>query len=215
MKRILSMNSFLAFFLTLLTIMVGVIYFDQQEEIRKLRYEVNVLNESIGNSSNSNIGKARSKYGKKDDKNYFNAFNKRLKKLKKDVEALRKSRVGSEHSVKSEVDTMTNIVTDFNDYMYNNSMPFLDTQIAAKGFSEDERGIIKDIHRALFEKLEDVQIRWINGDVSWEEMIDEAYTLFKDSFDELKGEIGPQGASKAFAIIVPDSNMRKQILERE
>ncbi len=187
------------------------------KEFSSLKKEVASLSESI-DKIDSNLAPASVVAGN-DPKAIelfgFADLQKQLQSIKKQLDAVKKQ--GKNYTPteqKEEENRMVSLAKDVNANVYKMASQFFETQLKGKNFEENEVKAIMQTYTKSFNEIQDVQIKWLNGEITWEDMPNELKPVYTNFYDNLRRDVGEKGASEAFNIFVPDPNMRRILLQQ-
>ncbi len=142
----------------------------------------------------------------------FAGMESQLRKLKTEIEDLKKGGNVTPEQARQAEEKQVRQVRDVNKTFHKIWKDSIDQQIKSTGqFNDDERRQVVSAYGKLLEGVEDVQVRWVKGDLDWEAANTEVKQSSLQFFDTMSRDVGEEKARNAINIIFPSPEMKRYL----
>jgi len=136
------------------------------------------------------------------------AVEEQMKKLRAEIDDL-KTRGGGQGGVAAAEEKQERILKDVNKAFHRTWKSLLDAKLGQNGFDDDQRQRIVGDYGKMLEGIEDVQTRWLKGDLDWSSTMDEIKMRSIEFYDAVERGADTDTARRVIDIAFPTPEMKK------
>lgn len=140
----------------------------------------------------------------------FAGVENQMKTMKKEIEELKNVKQGVLDKVIE--DKNISIVKDVNKTFHKTWIDSMDRQLQQAGYQDKEKETAIHYYTGMLQGIEDIQIRWVKGELKSENLSQEIKNNSLQFFDSVSRSMGEEKANAIINMAFPNPDMRKVML---